>query len=494
MSASLGWATSGAPIPSIAPFLDRAWKTFGKNIRQLTINVPLGDWESLFPPVELSSRTADSRGFLPSLEELTIRFAPEMTITNAHHETYILSTLVSPFISQFNTHLRKLNFISSAIGDHSGLFKSFASESRYFAKLDTLVLNIAFYPPILSDPSGLMQFMQKHSKILQDVRLLPTESYRLPFGVYLHSAPDATMNHSWTTSPTSTLDSSSVIDQLKKIPYTTFSNWLTQQTIAYPEILHDLQTLVVAPSVPTLYEHPFTPGWNWQAEGGGGRVPQLELKDALSFPVKLVKRSRDTLVNLVLMDRELQYEEIRLVVEALSHRSRCLSASSVAGDQRNGGRGWLKVLRIRISTLSPEIFDLLSKELTELKELEIKFSGLALDGGGDAGDRGEGAQLRGDDHVQDGMVGGPPLREEISPNDFVFRMQLRRYPSWRLSHLRLTPAYLVTSVFEMSIMDQMKICIPSLTYHGQGDEKRKTRTRSYDDSSFDAQMELIADV
>ncbi|KAF9468423.1 hypothetical protein BDZ94DRAFT_1318071 [Collybia nuda] len=238
------------PHPHSLPhFLFNSWRTFGSNLTRLTINAPLGGFEPLLP----------STAELTSLQELTLRFSTDMTSGDEALDTHTLNHTIAPFLRTLAPKLRRLNIMSSALGDHSGLFGALG----HFPRLTALSLDIGFYPPLLVDPAGLTDFLRRNTPSLKHVRFQPHESFRSP------SILGPAYNH--------------------------FSQWMAGNAEDI-ELLGGLQSLVISPST------------------------DLSASANLDTAGVYVLRSRDTLTSLVLGDRCLSFADLKALVGVFAHR------------------------------------------------------------------------------------------------------------------------------------------------------------------------------
>ena len=153
------------PNPAnLIPFLAIAWKSFGSNLRRLTLNAPLGGFETLIA----------TSGDLDALEDLNLRFSTDVATEDTAEDMATMLRLVVPFINSLSSTLRSLTILSSAFQDHTAFFHSLG----HFPKLLSFALYIAFNPPLISDPSGLTRFLNDHAETLQHVTLQPHISFR----------------------------------------------------------------------------------------------------------------------------------------------------------------------------------------------------------------------------------------------------------------------------------------------------------------------------
>jgi hypothetical protein len=153
------------PNPAnLPPFLAIAWKSFGSNLRRLTLNAPLGGFETLIA----------TSGHLDALEDLNLRFSTDVATEDTAEDMATMLRFVVPFINSLSSTLRSLTILSSAFQDHTPFFHSLG----HFPKLLSFALYIAFNPPLISDPSGLTRFLNDHAETLQHVTLQPHISFR----------------------------------------------------------------------------------------------------------------------------------------------------------------------------------------------------------------------------------------------------------------------------------------------------------------------------
>lgn len=148
--------------------------------------------------------------------------------------------------------------MSSALGDHSGLFAL-----GRLPKLTSLSLDIGFYPPLLLDSSGLTQFFNLNADTLKHIKLQPHECFRSP----------------------------SVIGPAHDY----FAQWM-EENAANEQLLSDLETLVVLP-----FTDPSSP-------------------TTLGTACPYIERSKDTLTSLVLGERCMSFAELTLLAETFAHR------------------------------------------------------------------------------------------------------------------------------------------------------------------------------
>ena len=149
---------------NLSPFLAIAWKSFGSNLRQLTLDAPLGVFEMLIT----------TSGHFDALEDLNLRFSTDVATEDTAEDMATMLRLVVPFINSLSSSLCSLTILSSAFQDHTLFFHSLG----HFPKLLTFALYIAFNPPLISDPSGLTRFLNDHAETLQHVTLQPHISFR----------------------------------------------------------------------------------------------------------------------------------------------------------------------------------------------------------------------------------------------------------------------------------------------------------------------------
>ncbi|KAG6916885.1 hypothetical protein DXG01_004794 [Tephrocybe rancida] len=239
------------PYPASLPlFLSNSWQAFSSNLRWLTINAPLAGFAALLP----------SQFDLVSLEDLTLRFSTDLTADDPSVDTQILSEVIVPFLQQVAPRLRTFNFMSSALGDHSALFQAL----DHMPCLTVLSLNIGFYPPLLSDPSGLTKLLRNNARNLRHVKLQPLQMFRSP--------PVQGYAHDY------------------------FTNWM-KDNASDESLLSNLKTLVVLPSTDLVTMARF---------------------DASSL---YIPRSKDTLINLMLGERCITFSELTKLVSGFEHRT-----------------------------------------------------------------------------------------------------------------------------------------------------------------------------
>ncbi|RDB18296.1 hypothetical protein Hypma_000554 [Hypsizygus marmoreus] len=232
------------------PFLSNAWHTFGSNLQRLTINGPLRGFDAFLP----------SPGDLKSLEDLTLRFSTDL-LSDESADVEWLFEIVSPFLRELSSRLRKLNIMSSALGDHSSLFHALHDTSN----LVSLSLDIGFYPQLLLDPSGLTHLLRRNVGILKHVKFQPHQTFRsLPIPGHAH-------DH--------------------------FSRWMNAN-LSDELLLSDLETFVVAP------------------------LADLTIPLSMGFDATspYITRSKDTLTNLILGEHCLSFDELALLASTFAHR------------------------------------------------------------------------------------------------------------------------------------------------------------------------------
>ncbi|KAF5378594.1 hypothetical protein D9615_007163 [Tricholomella constricta] len=235
---------------------------------------------------------------LLSLEELTLRFSTDLSSDDQGADTRFLTYVIAPFLQQVAPRIKTLNLMSSALGDHSVLFHAL----DHMPRLTSLSLNIGFYPPLLQDPSSLTLFLNKNTDTLKHIKLQPLETFRSP------SATGPAYDH--------------------------FVQWMMENA-SNEHLLNNLQTLIVLPSTDILS------------------------MSRLNAATPYLPRSRDTLRNLVLGERCINFAELTALVDTFAHRSADCG---------------LKVLHVKLISLNPQVFDLLAEKLVGLEDLDVKFN------------------------------------------------------------------------------------------------------------------------
>lgn len=229
-----------------------------------------------------------------SVEELDLEFTNNLSRSPSDpvDDEAILFYYVAPFISSVSTHLQSLRIWSWASADLSTFFQHLGP----FPALRSFGVRAAFNRSFRDDPSGLTQLLRSTAPTLRELEL------RL--------------------NPSGVVSSETTHDLL-------LCEWLSQTIMSDDTIAAGLQTLQFYPT----------------ASAGGCDV----LLDC-------VKRSGDTLKQLLVRDRYLHYEEIERLTEAFS---------SHAG---------LTYLRLNVWRLTADLVDLLAKNFTSLEKLTLNVA------------------------------------------------------------------------------------------------------------------------
>jgi len=229
---------------NLSPFLAIAWKSFGSNLRQLTLDAPLGVFEMLIT----------TSGHFDALEDLNLRFSTDVATEDTAEDMATMLRLVVPFINSLSSSLCSLTILSSAFQDHTLFFHSLG----HFPKLLSFALYIAFNPPLISDPSGLTHILNDHAETLQYVTLQPHISFRLPPSSEAESDSVSAHQHfsRWMVASSSNEVLFTNLRSLAICPATSLFHWTDLDTIRiYVRRSQDtLTSLVLGDGFLTYYE------------------------------------------------------------------------------------------------------------------------------------------------------------------------------------------------------------------------------------------------
>jgi len=151
------WANEPT-APDLLPFLKAAWKTFGPNLRTLSLEVPLHKFEAL------------------RLSYVDLGAIRELSITIPHTEDFgtiepgpVLCGAVSSLIEQLSPRLRSFSFTSRKTNlNLSPLFSSLPS----FPMLDRLNVTLPLVLPAPLYTSPIMRILRDHAHTIQHVNLM----------------------------------------------------------------------------------------------------------------------------------------------------------------------------------------------------------------------------------------------------------------------------------------------------------------------------------
>lgn len=235
-----------------------------------------------------------SKPHFDSVQDLELEFTNNLTRSAADpvDDEAILFYYVAPFISSVGAHLQSLKIWSWASADLSTFFQHLGP----FPVLRSFGVRAAFNRSFREDPSGLTQLLRNTAPTLRELEL------RL--------------------NPSGAMFSETAHDLM-------LCEWLSQTILSDDNIAVGLRTLQFYPT----------------ASSGGCDV----LLDC-------IKRSADTLKELLIRDRYLHYEEIERLTQAFSCHSE------------------LTYLRLNIWKLTPDLIALLARNFPGLEKLTLNVA------------------------------------------------------------------------------------------------------------------------
>ena len=280
-------------------FLSSARKAFGGSLRKLVLRAEILKFQEILAITD----------FEEHLEELDFHFdyTPAVGASPADVDACkvaqahgLLNTIV-PFLNARRSVLRSLAISSSAQVDLSAFFHALGC----FPRLRSFSARIWFDDTHLSDPSGLVNLLATHSTTLLNVELRPN----------------------WPTDP---------------IPFSTRNISLEKLQISWGPteqlLLSNVKALFGLESL-TLHCH------------------------NVEKTLPLLRRSRDTLTRLSLINRYLKFEEVKAVAQLFSHRDYSL-----------------KSLHIEVLDMSAYLIGLVATTLPGLLSLSVVFAEGAWNG------------------------------------------------------------------------------------------------------------------
>jgi hypothetical protein len=168
-----------ANVRHLYPFLPVAWKTFGANLKTLTLT---GSLEGL-------GQLASSSTPFVALQNLNLEFVHNVHSTHDVSDTRILVDVIAHFVNGLSPTLQHLSITSWAALELSSFFSNLHS----FPQLRVLIIRVSFNKAFPSECTGLSNLLHNHSNTLKSVALRFN-----PLGLMAQSSSEEPLVH-WMT-------------------------------------------------------------------------------------------------------------------------------------------------------------------------------------------------------------------------------------------------------------------------------------------------------
>ncbi|PPQ77839.1 hypothetical protein CVT25_015333 [Psilocybe cyanescens] len=247
-------------------FLISTKRAFDNSLRKLTLRAPISKFRALLRNTNFGN-----------IEELDFHFDYQTGHTSETSDPDVQNLLdtIIPFINQRRSSLQSLTISSSSSTDLSSFFSALPSDLRSLRRFG---VDISFHQDFLSNPNGIIQFLESCAISLRHVSLLANWEH-----THFGSVPKS---QSADNSHVVMSNENNINTQSDNKPWVRMNNLL----LAHPTCLSSLRSL---------------------------QIPFI----SLGKTIPLVRRSSDTLTRLHLMGRYLTKNEVAEVVGLFSHRS-----------------------------------------------------------------------------------------------------------------------------------------------------------------------------